>query len=142
MSVKISGDFAQLNKWAKQIAAAPKVLAKASAHMAEEALDLVREGFENERAPSGSKWAPLKSRKGKILQDTARLKNSFHRRAVSKNGFTIATGVKYASAHQKGVPSRNLPARPMTPSSGRLPDRWLKQLLETASEVLSDHFDK
>jgi phage gpG-like protein len=141
MAFKFSGDFGKLKTFTKRVQQTPSVLKDVVENLAEEALELVKEGFETERDPDGRKWAPLKYRSGKILQDTGRLKNSWHRKAASKKGFTIGSGVAYAAPHQTGT-KRGLPKRRMVPSSKKLPARWRKRLVATAREVLDEHFGK
>ncbi len=134
----LTGDFAKLGRWAKKFDNAPRILEIAARNMADEALTLVADGFKEERAPDGKAWQKLKTRKGKILQDTGRLKASWHRVRVSRAGFTIAAGVEYAAFHQHGA--RNLPARPQVPIGGRLPLKWKRAMVEAAREAFGAEF--
>ncbi|MEZ4376216.1 MAG: phage virion morphogenesis protein [Polyangiaceae bacterium] len=106
-----------------------------TANLSETLLDLVREGFEKQRDPSGSRWAATE-RGGRILQDTGRLRNSWHRRAGNSQ-FTVSSSVKYGSFHQSGA--RHLKARKMVPD-GELPAHWGHALNDTAQAVLKDWF--
>lgn len=36
----------------------------------------------------------------------------------------VGTNVPYATTHQHGYPARNVPARPMWPADGHIPDAW------------------
>ena len=85
--------------------------------------------FETETDPWGRPWAPLKPatlarrRHGgsRILQDTGRLKGSFHWR-VTLDAAVVRAGVRYAAYHQFGTRSRStgrqiIPPRKMLPES-------------------------
>jgi phage gpG-like protein len=69
---------------------------------AAEAKRLVQMGFRTETDPDGAPWERLKSRKGKILRDTARMANSFTSVATN-DGFRIGSNVKYTVFHQEGT---------------------------------------
>ena len=56
--------------------------------------------FEDEEDPEGKKWEPV-ARSGKILTDTARLRNSIDS-AVAGDTVLVGSNVKYARIHQKG----------------------------------------
>jgi len=62
--------------------------------------------FRDESGPDG-KWKPLKSRQGKILQDTGRLRGATKAFTMPDRTILI-NNVEYASYHQKGkgVPQR------------------------------------
>lgn len=115
-----------------QRASDPAVLRSIMAVVAEEAIDLVKEGFDKERDPYGAKWQPLKRRAGRILQDTGRLKASWHRRSVTATRAVIGSAAGYAKFHQFGT--RRMPARRMVPS-GKLPGLWRKAIHEAAIET-------
>jgi len=138
VTFKLTGDFAKLRGFEKQIRQSPKVLQIISQNLAEETIELIREGFTREQEPSGKPWKPLKYRSGKILQDTGRLRSSWHRTRASKRGFTVASAVKYAPFHQTGT-RRGLAARPMVPNK-KLPLSWRNRYVETAQEILTEHF--
>lgn len=74
------------------------------------ALKLVADEFRGSHAPDGARWAPLKSRRGKPLMDTGRLRSSF---AVvpTADGFRIWTAVAYAGYHQFGTRPRQVAGR-------------------------------
>lgn len=76
------------------------------ANVAEEAIELIREGFSSETDPYGAKWAELKSRSGRILQDTGGMRNSFHRTSLSDTETTVGAGKDYARYHQDGTSGR------------------------------------
>lgn len=139
MSVRISGDLAKLEEWRRRFGAAAvaKVKQTILEVVAEEALALVAEGFEKEQAPSGAKWAPLKVRVGKILQDTGRLRSSFHRKTIGGSSVTIGPAVKYAPFHQSGT--TRMVARPMVPD-GKMPAKWQERLNAAAEDVMAEMF--
>jgi phage virion morphogenesis protein len=56
--------------------------------------------FEDEEDPHGKPWAPV-ARSGKILADTARLRNSIDH-AVAGDTILVGSNVVYALIHQKG----------------------------------------
>lgn len=73
-------------------------------------------GFKTSTSPHGIPWAPLKSRKGKPLIDTGRLKNSITWQIGSDQNskyVDVGTNVKYGAIHQFGL-TRNVPARLIT----------------------------
>lgn len=135
-----TGDFAKLDRWIKRLDGAPKVLEIAARNMSDEALVLVADGFRRETDPYGDAWKKLKVRRGKILQDTGRLRASWHRVRVSRSGFRIAAGATYAKFHQDGT--RRMVARMMVPRSGRLPKRWRDAMTEAAEEAFEAHFGR
>lgn len=113
-------------------------LERISRSLQAEALKLVADGFKSQCDPYGVSWAPLKSRKGKILQDTGRLRASFAPGAVGPDGFSIGSNVEYAAAQQYGAtyPARS-DAHERTlwqhPVTGRIvsPSTKLKMVIET-----------
>jgi phage gpG-like protein len=118
--------------------ASGRTLTIISQNLAEEAIDLVKQGFAAEKDPFGNPWAPLKSRQGKILQDTARLKNSFTRGAANAAGFRFGSNVAYGTFHQTGT--SRMPKRAMVPDGSDLPDAWTNAFQETVEEILGDLF--
>ncbi len=57
--------------------------------------------FRTKSDPNGRPWAPIQ-RKGQILRDTSRLRNSIGFRVVGDDTTEIGTNVKYGRAHQYG----------------------------------------
>lgn len=98
--------------------------------MAEEAVELTRQTFENEANPYGEKWAALKYRSGRILQKTGGLKSSVHV-ATSGKRFTVKLGRSYGAFHQLGT--RKMPRRAMLPYRG-MPLGWKQAFNEVAEE--------
>ncbi len=132
-SFTIKGDFAKLEGWSNRLERLESVKRIIVTNMGEELLELVREGFEKESAPDGSHWTPLKRRVGKILQDTGRMRNSFHRKALSSTSVTIGPAVSYAGFHQTGT--SRMVARKMVPD-GKLPPGWKSRLQKIAKAAL------
>jgi len=172
MRVKFTGDFKKLNKWGQKLQKAPDALKVVSRQMAEETIELIRDGIEDGRDPYGEPYAPLKLRDGRPLQDTGRMK-VWERRAVTASGFTVQSPVQYAIYHQRGtgiygptkrpikpvkaqalrIPVRGgnpifvqkvagTPQRRMVPEGGRLPSKWRDRYVEVANEVLAAHFEE
>lgn len=167
-SLKLSGDFAALKKFEDKLRTAPKVLGVVSVNLAEEAVNLVREGFATETDPYGKTWPKPLLRNGQALSDTGRLRNSWHATSVTRRGFRVAPSVTYAVFHQDGTgiygpkgrkiePTKakalklgksglyaksvkGAPQRKMVPDDGKLPDSWRNALNEAALEILEDHF--
>lgn len=121
-----------------------EALRDAPALLAETALDLVREGFEESREPDGFPWSEITHRQGKPLIDTATLQNSWHVTHIGRHTFGIAAGVNYAHYHQLGTHnadgSQRIVPRKMVPDDGApMPRAWeqafdadLQSLLEGA----------
>ena len=89
--------------------------------------------FEAEGRPQ--RWAPLapstlrrKPPGLKILQRTGRLRRSLNL-AIEGRSIVASTSVPYAPAHQFGVPSRRLPARPFL--------LWTQEDLEAAAQAIA-----
>ena len=129
----VTGDFAKLQKTIDGLLdmAESSALTELNRALAEQYVDLIREGFSNEQDPSGKAWAPLKRRSGKILQDTGRLRSGFAVKAVTARGFSVTASVSYSTYHQSGT--SRMPARQMVPE-GELPPAWEKALAETIED--------
>lgn len=105
---------------------------------------IVLRRFETAGASSGQPWTALKpgtaARKARDgysplpLTRTGILRASFFPGFYSKKEAGVRSRVPYASAHQEGVPERNLPARPM------LPDK--EEALEAAINVYENHIER
>ena len=118
---------------------------------AEEALNLVRDGFRNETDPYGTAWEPKQAADGRktLSGPTSRLKGGWHVVSAGPTGFQIAPSVKYAAPHQKPKtkPGGGLkrPRRMMVPDADLgLPKSWadaFEQIAEDALDsVLSNAF--
>lgn len=169
-AVKFTGDFAELDTWIAQLAAAQGSTRIVSANLAEETIELIREGFETSTDPYGKPWEPLKLRSGQPLRDKGGLQTSWHRRFVTAQGFVVESGKAYARYHQEGtgiygpkkrriVPTearalriptatgpilrssvKGSPQRRMVPDKGDIPSKWRERYIETANEVMAELF--
>ena len=81
--------------------------------------------FQEEAGPQ-AKWKSLKFRKGKILQDTGRLRMSISFRTVGNTG-NIGTNIIYGATHQFG--RDKIPARPYLWFSERTKQNIKKELM-------------
>lgn len=170
LALKLTGDFAELDRFMDKCARAPDSMRIVSANLAEETIELIREGFETSTDPYGNRWAPLKLRSGQPLRDTGGLQSSWHKRFTTAQGFVVSSGKEYAAYHQGGtgiygpkhqrikpVKARALrfagpggpifarsvegsPKRRMVPDKGALPERWRQRYVETAEDVLTELF--
>lgn len=87
------------------------------------------EHFKQERGPAG-RWARLKYRKGKALQDTGRLRNSLlpgsgMQERVGNNAVLLFTNVEYAGTHNYG--------------KGKIPQREFMWLSSNAQEQILNY---
>jgi phage gpG-like protein len=141
----ITGDFGKLKRALAKVEKARRGDLKLAVvkNLAAEAITQVSLGFRQSRDPYGNPWAPLATRDGQILVDTARMRNSFSV-TLEDQGFRVGTNVRYMPFHQYGSRVRvtrgkrksrskvgRLPARPMLPT-GELGQIW-SQALEAAS---------
>jgi len=170
LALKLTGDFAELERWMDKLAQAQDSMRVVSANLAEETIELIREGFATSTDPYGDRWAPLKLRSGQPLRDTGGLQSSWHRRFVTAQGFVVASGKDYARYHQDGtgihgpkaqrIKPRHARAlrfpgpggpifaasvagverRRMVPEKGEIPSRWRERYIRTAEEVLTELF--
>lgn len=92
----------------------------------ETTIDLIQQGFDDEKNPYGEPWAPLKAREGRILRDRGLLYRNWHW-AVTGGGVEVSSGQEYASFHQDGT--KKMVARKMVPDPGQeLPRHWAEEL--------------
>ena len=83
----------------REMRAVPNILGKA-------VVAGIRETFDKSVDPNtGQKWAALKSRAGKPLVNSGRLRRSIHYLA-RQNGITVGTNFAYAHVHQWGMTIR------------------------------------
>lgn len=170
-SIKLRGDFKALERFAAKIESAGRdsTMRILGEQLAEETIELIKQGFETSTDPYGKPWEKLQVREGKPLEDTGGLKTSWHTANVGPRGFTVESGKDYAVYHQKGTgihgPSKQpirpvrakalripgvgyrkqvagSPKRRMVPDAGRLSARWRRQLVEAATETLSELFER
>ena len=91
--------------------------------------------FRSGKAPDGTPWLPLQARQGQPLRDTGRLQRSITWEADDQQA-TIGTNVKYARAHNFGIPGK-LPrrqflgiAQPQVALINRIADQWIEEVLD------------
>jgi phage gpG-like protein len=158
MEVKITGGR-ELIELAKKFNQTSKLMAGFSRSMAEETVDLVKDGFDKESDPYGKKWKAT-ARGGEILSDTGALKGGIKVKSATKSKFVITASVDYASVHQGGMTIRaktakgmrfkiggkwvsvkevTIPARPFFPD-GKMPSAWMDVFEEKAETMLKEHF--
>lgn len=92
--------------------------------LGETALELVDEGFERGRAPSGRRWQRPKVGRFRPMIRTGALRASYQLH-LQPHGFTISSAVPYARFLQRGVRGRLTPRK-------TLPDRALSRLWDRA----------
>lgn len=109
MRFKFAGNFKALEKWRDKIETLPSVLVTVNEQLAEEAIDLVHEGFETQTDPNGRPWAPHAALTrairpgGRILEDNGQLKSSWFKRHVGRDGFGIGNPQQTAEWAQEGT---------------------------------------
>jgi phage gpG-like protein len=167
MRFSFRGEFAELNRWADKISRTPDALPILSQQLAEETVELVRDGFATARDPYGRTWAPLVMRAGRPLSDTGALRASWHTKRAGAQGFAVASSRNYAAYHQLGTgihgPRRERirpirgkalklpggvylysvagsPPRKMVPDPGHLPEPWRRRYIDVAHEVFTELF--
>jgi len=141
----------------KRLAAIADIdFAEAMETIGQDLASLVRLGFRLSQDPYGDAWEQLSFRKGKPLEDTGHLRQSFHA-DTDRNRVTVGTNVPYAAVHQYGavimpVNAKTLawqvgqawhfakrveiPARPMLPNESEgLPESWS----ESITDILLEH---
>lgn len=135
---KVSGDFAKLKRIQQRFGQTNvnRALEVASDNMAEEALNLVAEGFASGTDPYGKAWnAP------NDLQITGGIRR-YTRGKSDKNGFRIHSTDRKAIWHHAPRPreawgGKALPTRLQVPTQARgLPPIWVKRLRAAAGEAL------
>jgi hypothetical protein len=149
MSVKTKGKDS-LASWREVMKSAPSLVDEMCEMVAEEALDLLKEGYSKETDPYGQKWQEKKVDDGRaiLVGKSVQLKKW----GIIKKGngkWTLApspTAGAYAGAHQDPRPralwgGKKLPQRMMIPSKARgLPPAWAKRMEEAMSDVFDAHF--
>ncbi len=120
---QVKVDFTALDKLRGRVRglAAEAFQAKLGKALGARALELVRDGFKAERDPYGHPWAPLQTRKGKILRKTGRLMASATVRQ-RPHGFAVLLTAAYARTHQRGAVIRPVRARALR---FRVGNRWV-----------------
>jgi phage gpG-like protein len=168
--LKLIGDFAEMERYLEQLRQVPDSMRTITANLAEETIELIREGFETATNPYGRRWDGLKVRNGQPLRDTGGLQASWHRSHLASDRFTVASSKNYAVYHQRGTgihgprrrrikpvtaralrfPGPNgpifaasvagVPKRKMVPDGAKLPARWRERYERLSHEVLTELF--
>lgn len=124
--MSVRGDFDRLDE---MIAAFERLASRRTKEqlvreLGAEALELVDEGFEAGRDPSGRAWAPPRYRSGPPLQRSGRLRGSFVL-VLRSHGFEIVSRLPYAFPLQAGIRRRRgTVVRRMVPDAGEITRRW------------------
>lgn len=132
----MSTDFRDLDRLAARLSNPNRLLAEISRNLAEESVNLVRDGWDRQGDPYGAKWAARKSAGagGAILVRTGALRSSWSVKRASRTGFRIGSNQSYATYHQDGT-GRMVP-RMMVPKKGDVPPRWQRAFDDVATEIL------
>ncbi len=102
----VSGDFAKLLKFAKKVGnlAGQAAMTSVSSAMGDATIELVDEGFKEEREPSGKPWKEHAiPTGGPILNKSGKLRRSFRKRQVSSRGFVVSSEDINFKRHQGGT---------------------------------------
>jgi hypothetical protein len=128
----------ELRELVRKLEHPDKLLEQVSMSLAEESIDLVKQGFRDQSDPYGTPWPPKKvpDQRAILTGRTGRMRNSFHRRELSADGFAIESGVVYSRYHQDARPPRTRRMMVPDPTLG-LPATWDTTLREAADEMLS-----
>jgi hypothetical protein len=130
VQIVFTGDFKQLEGFARDIENAPDALRTVSEQLAEETIELIREGFEHETDPYGRKWkrhSKLTQRirpGGRILADSGGMKAAWHRKSASRENFEVANAKAHAIFHQEGTGvygPKKKPIKPVRAKALRIP---------------------
>jgi phage gpG-like protein len=125
MQVKFTGNFKSLEDFAADVARVPSALKVVSEQLAEESIELIHEGFENQRDPYGNRWkkhSKLTQRirpGGRILEDTGGLKSSWFRKSADAGSFEVANAKEHAAFHQEGTGIHGPKKRPIRPKQAK-----------------------
>lgn len=133
-----------------------------TASLKQDLLNLTKKGLDTSTTPDGRPYPPLKSRDGRPLELTNRLRNAFLA-SSSDTSIELINNVKYAALQNYGTAGLpggvlkpkgkralrffvrgkpvfatqvRIPARQFLPKEGELPEAWDKQLVSTANKVL------
>lgn len=103
----LKGDFARLRRYVDKVErlGSPESMQSLTDNLAEEAIDLVVEGMQNETEPYGKRYKPKVFGDGRsvLVGRTTRLLRGWHRTRSDGRGFKISSGVGYAKYHQQGT---------------------------------------
>ncbi|MFO7178983.1 MAG: phage virion morphogenesis protein [Pseudomonadota bacterium] len=116
---RLTGEFEKLDRQIRKLKGADKALDIVARQCGETTLDLIRDGFRNERDPYGDKWKAPLLRKGRALSDRGRLRSSWHIAKANRSELRVATAVSYAGYHQSGTGVFGPRKKPIVPVNKR-----------------------
>jgi phage gpG-like protein len=133
-------DYGKLQHWQNLLRSGEALAGEVTERMSDRMLELVAEGFEQERDPYGDWWEPKKRDDGrKILHGRTGKLRQFVSVPYGKGRFILAPGAEYGAFHQ--APRDGRPKRLMVPSAERgLPREWSERLSKQALESMRTHF--
>lgn len=103
----LKGDFAAVGEYIARVErlGSRAAMRKLTDNLAEEAISLVLEGFQNETDPYGNKWPGKVFKDGRqvLVGSTTRLRRGWKRVRSDGRGFRISPSVIYAAYHQHGT---------------------------------------
>lgn len=146
----VEGAFAELRRLIERTreVATGDLMDTISKNLSEEAIDLIKQGFRDQKDPYGKPWAPKKKSDGRAILTgaTGFLKGGWHRTKLGRRGFTVAASVIYAAWHQDGTKNKDgvsirMVSRKLIPE-GELPDSYSQAFTETIVEIVAAHFKK
>lgn len=136
-----------LMKLLRKLERPERALKAVSASLAEESINLIKDGFRTETDPYGQRWAKRKRETpqtiGRLVLsgETGRLKTGYKATNISEQGFLVTASVEYAMHHQMPKPDSGRVARMQVPDADRgLSNTWASQFDEAAQDVLEDYF--
>lgn len=112
------------------------ILREIAQNLAEESINLVREGFDGASDPYGGGWAATRRGNKPLHGPTGALRTSYSIRSAGSRGFVIGSGVGYANYHQRGT--SRMVARKMVPDDD-IPGAWRAAYDDVAEDILEDH---
>jgi phage gpG-like protein len=141
-SMGVKGDFGTLSDWEQLFRNANTLVETQSEELAEQMIELVKDGFDNVTDPYGRKWDRKKRPDGRpvLTGATGRLRAGWHIVSARRRGFHIAPSVEYAAYHQAPRYNRR-PTRMMVPvMSLGLPPAWQRAMFPIALDAAADYF--
>lgn len=101
-----------------------------SRQLAEQALQLIDDGFKNERDPYSKRWAPTRQ-PHQILQLSGDLRRSFGIARLAADGFEVRSDIVYGVYQQ--------PKRNMVPTTALgLPEKWQREFDRVAIRFVKE----
>jgi len=139
----VSAGGRKVRAWAKAFGDLDGALSAISGSLAEETVNLIKDGFRHETDPYGDRWTPKQAADGRktLSGPTSRLKTGWHVRVQGASGFIVSPSVEYAAPHQNPKPGPGgklkRPRRMMVPTAEKgLPPTWSRAYAEIVNEHL------